>query len=363
MNNSDIFRFINSGDVRNYLKDKDYQFSSAEAAWLVSQCLTLTLRERHEAWQDIVNTMPDSELKSVHFDSGNRYFLHDVLTKGIAYEQRRLSDFCSDNDKAVYTFDIMVGCHKWYNGDAPFFSGYSACLEAAQKETAEINSDADPEDRATSVIITKRIIDCSGAETLTLDASRNLEPLSLEVNSDSDYSAKYATPDSDMADLTLVFQSLWFSFPTPFKKGDIVRKVSGYPDETAPEGPLVIESTASQERHKPGCHDYDISDMRIDGYCLDDRGMLYWDYFFTYMDYEYFPEEKLTGRNRILKALSSFLRGEIAVDLFANACISIFLAELSDAENFPGGYTREGLSLAGLNHPEQKASPGKKADT
>ena len=363
MNNNDIYSFINSKDVRNYLKEIDYQFSSPEAAWLVFQCRTLTIRERYEAWQDIIDTMPDAELESPHFRHfGERYFLHDILKKGIENEKRRFSEFCAESPGAVFTFQIRQGRYKWNSSDlTPFYSGYSACLEAVRQEIGEINSDADPEYRVTSVRITKKITEKPGAETLLLDAARNLEPLSLDSISPRDNSVKHNPPDSDAVDLTDVLQSLWFCFPVPFKKGDIVREVSSYPDTEESAAPLVIISTDSQGNLKAGYKGCDCSDMRIDGYFLDNRGMLYWDYTFTYMDYEFFPEECLTGKNRMLKALRSYLRDEIPVDLFVNACISIFMTEMSQEENFPGAYTREWLFLAGLvPSGERESASGEK---
>ena len=69
------------------------------------------------------------------------------------------------------------------------------------------------------------------------------------------------------------------------------------------------------------------------------------------MDYEYYPSERLTGRRRILKALSNYEKGEIDVVLFARAYHQILLEE--DAkDHMPKEYTDEGLRLAGLMEDE-----------
>ena len=54
----DIYKFINSKDVRNYLKEINYEFTPVETAWLIWQS-TKPLEERHKAWQEMIYTMPD----------------------------------------------------------------------------------------------------------------------------------------------------------------------------------------------------------------------------------------------------------------------------------------------------------------
>ena len=42
----DLFRFINSKDIRDYLRQIDYSFTAPEAAFLVWQCRSATLKEK-----------------------------------------------------------------------------------------------------------------------------------------------------------------------------------------------------------------------------------------------------------------------------------------------------------------------------
>lgn len=55
----DIFSFINSRDIREYLKIRNYPFTSLEAAWLIYQCRSATIEEKHATWQELIQTMPD----------------------------------------------------------------------------------------------------------------------------------------------------------------------------------------------------------------------------------------------------------------------------------------------------------------
>lgn len=55
----DIFRFLNSKDIREHLKQLGYSFTAPEAAFLVWQCRSVTLKEKMAAWREIIETMPD----------------------------------------------------------------------------------------------------------------------------------------------------------------------------------------------------------------------------------------------------------------------------------------------------------------
>ena len=50
----DIYRFVNSKDIRKYLKEANYQFNTLEAVYLVYFARYLTLNERHNAWNEII---------------------------------------------------------------------------------------------------------------------------------------------------------------------------------------------------------------------------------------------------------------------------------------------------------------------
>lgn len=55
----EITNYINSKDIAEYLRNLDYRFNSLEAAWLIYQCRRLTLEEKHCAWKNLIQTMPD----------------------------------------------------------------------------------------------------------------------------------------------------------------------------------------------------------------------------------------------------------------------------------------------------------------
>ena len=59
----DIFRFVNSKDVREHLRDIGYEFNSLEAAWLIYQCRDAAIDEKHKAWNELIATMPDCPIE------------------------------------------------------------------------------------------------------------------------------------------------------------------------------------------------------------------------------------------------------------------------------------------------------------
>lgn len=62
----------------------------------------------------------------------------------------------------------------------------------------------------------------------------------------------------------------------------------------------------------------DGSDMTAHGYFQNEDGSMYWECMHRYLDLEYYREEPQSIR-RILKAFSSFEKGEIGSDLLAIA--------------------------------------------
>ena len=59
----DIYKFVVSNSIRNYLKRINYKFSTQEAAFWVWYCETATLEEKLGAWEEIINTMPNCSMQ------------------------------------------------------------------------------------------------------------------------------------------------------------------------------------------------------------------------------------------------------------------------------------------------------------
>ena len=100
----DITRFINSKDIRKHLKDIGYKFNSLEVAWLIYQCRDATIKEKHKAWQELIETMPDCRIEQ-RYNTAPQESLHVFLREYMALEDRLASAFYEDADdgrKCVY---------------------------------------------------------------------------------------------------------------------------------------------------------------------------------------------------------------------------------------------------------------------
>lgn len=100
----DILRFINSKDIRKHLKDIDYKFNSLEAAWLIYQCHDATIDEKHKAWNELIETMPDCKIEERYFTDPQES-LHDYLKKYIEVENKLIKEFYDEKHTDTFDFD------------------------------------------------------------------------------------------------------------------------------------------------------------------------------------------------------------------------------------------------------------------
>ena len=60
----DIYQFIDSKDIRNYLLEIKYEFTVPEVAFLIYMSRRAALNKKFAAWQTIIDTMPDCSMES-----------------------------------------------------------------------------------------------------------------------------------------------------------------------------------------------------------------------------------------------------------------------------------------------------------
>lgn len=336
----DIFRFINSKDIREHLRSISYEFNSLETAWLIYQCHDATIDEKHKAWNELIETMPDcpieKRLNTVAQDS-----LHAFLRQYMTLEDKYMNEFCderhadtfNDDKPFVYKIKYIYEDGTEYEWDTVF-----SCLNALYESIME------PEEDVTSIQCTKMQIDRLESRQIAY-LNPSFELLRLDpgrIDSDKEWDLFGG-----------VFDGLWFEFPTPFQKGDIVWN----PDQ--PEGfcagPFVItgvclddiESDKTKENIRK---DGDSSDMCAGGFFLNEDGSIYGECMSNYMDLEFYNKE-LTGSKRTLIALSNFLKDEIDPVLFARAYHQIITTGYAE-NSIPLDYLKSGMILAGLSKPD-----------
>lgn len=352
----DILSFVNSKDIRKHLQDIGYECSPLEAAWLIYQCKSATVEERHAAWNELIATMPDCPVRHGRSSRGDTYrldypSLHQLLRDFMRLEERVIRDFREDTVspggkpfvfRLKYYYREECEYNDRYYHSKTLYSSYQKALAAMEVyddvgEIAVEKFELDSDHRCQELFLTtaRKILSIDPACVLT---------------------------DEEL-DLSCVFDWLWFEFPTPFKKGDIVydrrRAVHG----PLCSGPFVMSDDGAlgwlSEPHRERLLESgDTTDMCTGGYFMDEDGCLYSETSNSnYMDLEYFPVEQLTGAQRTLKALGNFLKGEIDVVLFARAYHQIRIANYAEGA-MPRDYTDEGMILAGLREAKEESNEG-----
>ena len=267
----DVLSFVNSKDIRKYLREIGYRCDSMQAAWLVYQNYSKSYEKKHRAWRWIIDNMPDCEMPERRF-AKRRPSLHEYLDELMAFRDEHRERIEADKTPKPY-------------------------------------------------------------KKMTVD-------------------------DWDL--YRDAFESRWFRFPTPFKKGDIVCACYDKPHrhEGVCSGAFVLDYISnSDEEEKRRSEHGDTSDMNGYGWFIDYDGSVYREVMHNYMDLEYCREE-LKGQERILTALSNTVKGELEVELMLLAQRALLMRDYGIKYDMPGLYTDEGLKLAGIYN--LKALPKKK---
>ena len=316
----DIFRFINSRDVREYLKSRNYPFTSLEAAWLIYQCRCATIKEKHEAWQELIQTMPDCAVAE-RPHTARHESLHQFLKEYIRTEDEILDWFFRDEKDAIYNCEFWKYA-MWCPG-GEYFDSFQKCLKAyTDRRLGKM-----------TFKITKQILNSDQCTYVIFSADN--EPLKFDTS---------WYPEGGDEILYGVLGGLEFDFPTPFTKGDILCESEVYEMNPSLRADLFVitdlPACSKNESYRDGCR------MKVWGFFLKYDGTLQYEDMYNYMNLEYFRGE-LSGKKRILKALSNHIKGEIDVGLFANAYHKILCEEYAKSQN-PWNITSEGLAAAGI---------------
>ena len=366
---TDIYSFINSRDIRKYLRETEHHFSSLEAAWIIWQSMDRTWGEKKAAWAELIRTMPDCEVPE-RFNCNYRASLHGYLKDYMAVKDQQISDFLSSNAGDVYSYRIHFhGDGRWAldYSDTGISPTFESCLTAAKKSIAELMPDPDEELQKSCPNQISDAADSSAdfsehAQDIVIPPAAEIE-IRKQFLSDTaqEYTASL-NQDGDLLDITKAvlsaeekeilwdsFDGLWFAFPVPFRKGDIVVELKDqrFPGHRFSGGPFVLTHVASwdAEHHSP--ESGDNSDMIAGGHFQDEDGSVFDEVMDNYMNCEYY-RGPFDGVHRLLKALSSFEKDEISLMLLLTAYRHILLDHAAN-DSLLSWFTEEGLRLAGLD--------------
>ena len=324
-----IFRFINSKDIRKYLRELQHQFTVPEAAFLIYMSRTVPLKEKFHAWQEIINTMPDCSMKE-RFNMKAIPSFHQFLEDYMALQKKMLAGFYQQ-EKAVYTIEFY---EKELGKLGLYFPDYQTAVSNLTENWLE--------DDVEKIRITKHYFADGAAKQekeLWIETDRQLNVLSL--------GEKDCLSDSEI-DTAITFEGMWFPFPTPFHRGDILI------DQKAPDTPIVLQDISTWGREEllrngfSGDDSFvknaekrlehyqrhgDTSDMNYYAYYLSaDRtgeDHLYSEVFCSYMDLERY-EKPLEGETKILSVVDGGIMSDrqkrADIELVCNA-VRLFIQE------------------------------------
>ena len=145
MDNQAAYEFINSKDIREHLRKLDYPLTPVQCAFLVRQSKRHTLKEKHEAWEDIIATMPDCPVER-RINCKGWDSLHDMLRRYIAFERKCLSLFEREDSNAFYDYECFrpsyrpvysdIFRYEWQESRR-YFRSLESCRSAAVEEAKE----------------------------------------------------------------------------------------------------------------------------------------------------------------------------------------------------------------------------------
>lgn len=313
-----IHEFFNSKDIAEYCKSIDYKFSAIETAYMVWYSDHHTIAEKHKAWQEIIDTMPDEEFHSNWDMRGHS--LHSFLQAYMRLQNEYIDNFCQTQTGYVYTYDITDWNDNLLHENDVIYSNYEACLSTLKKY--EIDDDAYNEISTVKMIrhclyeSPTAFCDAIGSEAIIYN--KNLEPLELQPRN---YNAE---DEMNLLDVPYGFYNMWVAIPVPFKKGDIVTVKHTKNSINGKCKPFVLELVPWRRRN--GSNDdinenreywlnfgVDWTDMDLCAWFQDDNGELSWDHKFCYLDLEYY-RDAFEGTENFLVAVSNCMQGKITTE-------------------------------------------------
>ncbi len=333
-----IIEFINSKAIREHMAKFGDIFTPLDKSYLIYQARRKSVQEKIGAMNELMENSKDFELKNVRwrFHHTNLTF-HGLLKGYIDTEQYIWDKFFEKEAGAVYTYTIL-----WKGENLEYkepYTDYQGCFDALSNELA------DDEGSIERAEIVKRYFKKSFAEetrTITVAFSKDLEFIH-SVYADGILS-------ENQLSIYDIFDEMWVDVPTPFKKGDILYGPNPFVIGYGHCEPFVLldvcnnESKEHTDKLKQGG---DTSDMTAHGYWQRDNGQIYWECMHDYLSLEYYDGD-FKGEKRILKALSSFLKGEITeVMLMTIYRIVLGEKELKDLK-YNMNFLEETLNLAGF---------------
>ena len=338
----EIYKYVNSKDIGEYLKQIGYEFNALEAAWIIYASKNMSYEEKKEKWKEIVSELPDCEVPKRNNCAGWSS-LHLFLQRYMDAMDQEIKEFYTENTdgRYVYTYSYLYKNDTGWSGEyEDIYSSLSKCMDAYKNSAEELDDTFSQGETGVLKYCLKR---------QALDDPEDV--MEIEYRGDGGISRILLnTKRSQELDeiLEYFFMGMWFDFPTPFKKGDIVWVPADDQDiKWDCDGGFVLERLSTWEVEDWVKESGDNSDMNGYGYFVNPDGTVYREAMWNYMDLEFYrgPYKR---NEKILPALSLFIKGEIGVDLLLCAYRKVLLDVAVDDVMLTSWYSADIIKKIGL---------------
>ena len=304
--NSKIAKFVNSPDILEYWVENNYleSFTALQLSYIVYNSKNATLSEKHKMWREIIDNCDDMIIDG-RFHHGKSLF--HLMKSYMSFQCRQVEEFYKNELGTCYTVRYEEpGAQHFYDCSTIYSSPEKALSEELDEDTIYLR-------------VTKEYLDKSDYVSVTFRADK-------EVMSIFSVGAAY-----DAEDVVDLFDDFYYSFPLPFRKGDIVTDNQEYLTYKCSTEVFVIDKILDWDKDYRAKHlkSGDASDMIA--YCYQqygDEGKIIYDHRHNLLDYSYYRGE-VSGSLRTLKTVSSYMKGEIGLELLMIAYRQIVMEELT----------------------------------
>ena len=325
----DDYDLINSKAIGDYCRQIEHKFNTKELAALVYRNRTMNIDEKIIKYQDLIDNYPDMEvierINSKHYDSVKVMIQNEINRLKNTYE-----DFLKEDENSVYIWNEYVRTEMFYSRDE-VVNNLKKTLNDVLKE---IENYVNKYNDLKSLVITKKIF---GEKVRVIYAYYNIInkiPKLIKIYDEDDEYLVHKYSDIDY---------IFVYMPTPFKKGDILKVENPSSINYGDNGEIfVLENLITwhkdiKEYLTKG--KFNSSDMVGSGYYLYNEK---WDY----DCFEYYDDE-LVKNNRILKTISSYLKGEIDFEFLIYDYDKFRIESIS--KTIPDFYTKNDKQAGGID--------------
>ena len=292
--------FINSSSIAFHIDCIGYDLTPVQKAGIIYSSNKASLSEKHEAWQETIATTEDIPLK------GSDYTLHEILKKQMAADNRCIDKLIKDDENTFY-----ICQHRWHN--IGFCKSFEECFEMINKNHLTLEY-------------------CSISKIDINNDKRHFPCADVKNNRIMSFS------DGSTTEYDYWFKQMYIDLPIPFEKGDIICM--------GDKGELFIFVKRQEE---PPFADEPWVEGSLVSYIIDETGCINTFYESDFINAEYFGGE-FEGTQRLLMALSNFLKGKIDGILYSEASRLILAEEEANNifSNLYNSYSNKELRFAGI---------------